>query len=205
MAGANQRHRMAAMTSNTPTRTTFTLSRRERLLLTLVTTTLLLVGGLLLLQWLQKEKRALTQRLAELRPELVVQDFLLEDEDYWKEAREWIIHQAGPLPNLNERRAQLLEFAQSTATASGIRLTAPGMPPATTNPEGFSEVRATFDITGSWEAIVRFLSRIEDPPSFQAIAELRLTKTREEDIKASVVIVRYFPGPNLVAAQAPSD
>jgi len=177
------------------------VSKREKVLLSLVVVTLVVIANLVLFQWLRNTELQALTRIQELRPTIQLDEFLLENRDYWLGARDWLEAQGGPSPNLNEARVALLEFAQKEAGKVGVELSSPSMPPIRTGTEDrLAEVRVGFEVSGSWQKIVQFLATLEDPPAFQGISSITLLKSRDDDIKASVTVVRYFPISKLVAS-----
>ncbi len=176
------------------------MSQREKWLLGLVLATLFFVGNLVLLRVLQTETLKARERLAEMKPVLAVSGYLLENKAYWLAARAWLVSQVAPMPNLNEARVRLLEVAQQQASTTGVQLSAENLPPASPEVDGFAEVRAGFEVRGDWASVVRFLVGLEDPAAFQGVADLKMVKTKEDEVKANVILVRFFPSPNLVAS-----
>lgn len=177
------------------------MSRREKILLSLVAAVLLIVGNLILLNWLRAEKMKAQQAIANLKPDITVNEFLLENKDYWLGANAWLASKAGPLPNLNEARVRLLDHAQERAREMAVELSSPRMPPVVDRPGELAEVRVGFEVQGEWGQVINFLAGLEDPVVFQGYANMNISKLKDDKIKVVVTLVQYFPDANLVASQ----
>jgi hypothetical protein len=168
------------------------LTNSERHKLWLFLGLLLVLGSLFGGQRLLQYQRHLTSEIIRLQADKIYAATWLEQKAYWQERREWLTQNQPQLADPAQGNVLLLETLQKSVKECNLTILEQTL--LEPRPEKYyNEAAVQLRLTGSLEAICRWLVTVQKPLEFQALGNCSLkTDTDPNKIKCEVRVARWY-------------
>lgn len=95
-----------------------------------------------------------------------------------------------PEPNaIQNVRPAIQQFATKRAEEVGLTVLSPSFPPDAETTGHYGRARVQMTVTGTEEALYRWLHEIQSPKDFRTVVSINLTPKRDDDTKISCIVV----------------
>jgi len=168
------------------------LTAKEKKLLIALVGALFVLLNVVGLQAFLNRQRALQSSIVQLQSQLIEGRALLEEKAVWQERAAWLDeHQPSDDITTTDDDARFYEFVESSAKAAGLEYTrrdAGNVP--SSGP--FAEVFDTSQVKGKMEALVKWLSELQQPKAFRAIKQISIKSGEPPEMIAEVEVARWY-------------
>jgi hypothetical protein len=153
------------------------------------------IAGFLVLNFLgfnlyQAKKQALAAKLADAEQQLQRAEIVRASRDQVAEEMIWLSENEPEPAASQDVQTQLQKFCESEAKSTGltIKIQRP-MPTDTTVGRHYHRAKFQFTVTGSEDALYRWLDRVNVPAEFRIATQIRLNPNKEDDTQIDCVAV----------------
>jgi len=128
-----------------------------------------------------------------LRAEQADAQSWLASKEMWQQRKEWLNKTQPKLKSSGEASADLLESLTSSAAKHSITIVDQGFAEVDSHDTTSQQIAVRLKITGSLEAITRWLVEIQQPENFQAIPTLSVKlDTDATKYVCELTVARYY-------------
>lgn len=168
------------------------LTEKEKRLTVVLLMAVFLVVNLFGLVFLARKRKTLETDLLRLKTERLDAGNWLAEKDLWMERKKWLDVNQPRLKTSGEANANLLEALQTSAEREKIAIVEQVLLEPSAKPH-CQEVGVKLRITGSLEAILRWLTELQQPARFHAVTTLSLkTDADPAKMKCELQVVRWY-------------
>lgn len=169
-----------------------TLTPKEKRLFILLLAVVFLVANLIGLPWLQRQQKQLTARITDLRSQQETADVWMKEKDLWTERKTWLDANQPKMTNSGDASSSFLKLLQESAKQNKIKI----IDQKLLEPErqsGYQAVSVRMTVNGNMEAIVKWLSTLQQPDKFQAVLKFNLKREGEGDnMRCDLDLARWY-------------
>ena len=168
------------------------LTAKERKLLYLLLGAIFVLLNVVGLRAFLNRQQALEANIAQLSTQLAEHRGILADRAYWEERRVWLeANQPSDDVGTVEDDTKFTQFIETSAKNSGLEYTRRGGGPLP--PRGsIAEVYDASTVKGPMEAVVKWLSELQNPKDFRVIKQLRIKSGEPPQIACDVEVARWY-------------
>lgn len=168
------------------------INRNEKRLLIVLAIVLVAITEILGVRWLLGMRRGLQARRLRLEGEVMTAGAWMSDKDVWMERGKWLDATQPRLVSVEKANAELLETLQKTARAQKLSILEQSFAEAAARPH-CREVAVRLTVSGSLEAISRWLVEVQQPGRFQAVTFFSMKCDSEpSQLKCAIQIARWY-------------
>ncbi len=168
------------------------LTPKEKKLLAALLGALFLLLNLAGLRVFLDRQKALKSSIAALQEELEENQRVLAGKDLYKARGAWLdSNQPVDDVSTTDDDAKFYEFVESSAKRSGLEYTRKAggaRPPA----DGIAEVYDTSQVKGNMEALVKWLSELQQPKAFRAVKQLTIKSGEPPQVICEIEVARLY-------------
>lgn len=169
------------------------LTAKEKKLLLGLLGALFVLLNVLGLQAFLNRRRALSSEIADLRSKLDYNNAVLAERSVWEERAAWLDeNQPADDISTTEDDAKFYEFVESSAKKSGLEYTRKAAGDNKTSAGPYAEVFDTSQVKGNMEALVKWLSGLQQPKAFRAIKKLSIKSGEPPQVICDVEVARWY-------------
>lgn len=171
------------------------MNARERNLLILLGTALFVVANLIGFNWLKGYRATVEKQSKEYAATIEVARFAGEQADAVSSEVDWLAENMAEEKEGELMQTQLQSFVSGRATAAGLSVSKEDIQENATDGVYFERARFRINVSGTEQALYRWLTELHSPKDFRAVTSLRLSPNREDDTKidAAVQVEQWFP------------
>lgn len=168
------------------------LTPKEKVLLTLFLALLFIVGNLIGLPALHRQQKKLQTQLVNLRAEQETAAMWLKEKELWTERKAWLDAKQPKMTSTGDASSSFLETLQQSAKLNKIKIVEQKLLEPEKHP-GYQAVAVRMTVNGNLEAIVKWLSAIQQPESFQAVLKFNLKIDGEApNMRCDLDLARWY-------------
>lgn len=172
------------------------LTPKEKRLLIIFVALIFVVANLIGLPALQRQQKLLTARIVELRSQQEVATTWLKEKDIWTERKAWLDANQPKITSSGDASSSFLEMLQESAKQNKIKIIDQKLLEPETHP-GYQAISVRMTVNGNMEAIVKWLSAIQQPDKFQAVLKFNLKREGEGDnMRCDLDLARWYAPPS---------
>jgi len=167
-------------------------AKEKKLLIALLGALFVLLNAVALQMFLTRQS-ALHSNISKLNSQLAENRSVLGQKAMWDDRARWL-EEKQPTDDVSsiDDDTKFTEFVESTAKKSGLTYTRRGGGPVQSG-EQYAEVYDASQVKGKMEALVKWLSELQQPEAFRAIKLLRIKSAPEPpDVIADVEVARWY-------------
>jgi hypothetical protein len=170
------------------------MSPREKKLLIFFATAGFLVINFLAFNFYQQRKLSVERGLIAAREKLRTAEMIRESRDQVADEMDWLAERE-PEPAANQDvQTKLQQLCEREARTAGLTIKNQKPMPSDTTGTHFHRAKMQLSVTGTEEALYRWLDRINIPDQFRIATQIRLTPEKDDDttIDCVAVIEQWF-------------
>ena len=169
------------------------LTKRERNLAVMVGVTIFAVANLIGVTALLRKQEELRSNLDVLRDQKREADSWLAEKDTWSQRKQWLDKTQPKLKSSGEANAEMLEALTTSATKHSITIVDQGFAEPDSHDTTYQEIAVKLKISGSLEAITRWLVEVQQPADFQAVSSFSMKVDSDPTkIVCELTVARYY-------------
>ncbi len=169
-------------------------TRNEKVLLLVLLAIVFAAANFYGYDWLSRQQHALSMRAAELRADQAEAEVDLQKQALWFKRATWIEQNQPPLGNEGDTKAQVLESALKGARAEHLEILEQDLGDVE-HGAGGARVTVELKVKGPMDALCRWLTELQKPAGFYAVAKLSLQADQDQkSMVCAVELARYFKG-----------
>jgi len=170
------------------------LTKRERNLAIMFGATIFIAANIIGLTALFRKQGELQANLDNLRLQQLQASTWLAEKDTWQQRKQWLDTKQPVLKSAGQANAELLESIASAARQRSITIVDQGFAqPDAVKDAPYQEIAVKLKISGSLEAITRWLVEIQQPSEFQAVPSLSMKVDNDPTkIICELTVARYY-------------
>ncbi|TAG08622.1 MAG: hypothetical protein EAZ42_09910 [Verrucomicrobia bacterium] len=160
------------------------MTSREKTILKLMAAAGFVVLNFVGFHFYQIETRKIKSNLDLARQNVEKAEVIKASREQISDEMEWLAaHEPSPMAD-QEVQTQLQRFAENEARSVGLTIKAQ-KPLTTDTAEGliYHRVKFEFDVTGTEEALYRWLDRVNEPQQFRIASQILLSPNEQDDTK----------------------
>lgn len=168
------------------------LTASEKRLSIILAIALFLMVNLIVLSFSIRSWQTAKRQITSLQATKVEQDSWLAQKDFWMERNEWLkTHQPAP-PASGVGASELLQQIQQSAKSANVRILDQKLPDPTITPD-YQEYSVQLRVSGSLEALTKWLTTLQTPEAFIAIPSFDLISDKEPpQVICDLTIAKWY-------------
>lgn len=144
------------------------------------------------LSLLAGKRKALGEDLSRLEREQLEAQSWLAEKDRWMEREKWLDARQPRLVTTGEANAKLLATLQTTARQQKVTIVEQSFAEPATQPR-YQEISVKLKVSGTLEALTRWLVELQQPEQFQVIKTFSLKSDAEPPkVKCDLEVARWY-------------
>ena len=165
------------------------MSPREKKLIIFFATAGFLVINLLAFNFYQNKKISVAAGLADARQKLANAEMISESRDQVADEMAWLAERE-PEPAANQDvQTKLQQLCEREAKTAGLTIKNQKPMPSDTTGIHYHRAKMQISVTGTEEALYKWLDRINIPDQLRIATQLKLTPEKEDDTKIDCIAV----------------
>jgi len=169
------------------------LSHREKILAATVVAAIVLIILMVLIKFVVEKQSSLRAQFSAKRAELASLETLAAERNTWAARDDWINASQPRLKNRSGAGVQLLDEVKEIARENDVMLENPaiGLPEFK---NAYASMPVTVETKSSWEALIKFLQKLQAPDRFLAIEsmEVKVDETDDTKMHGTFRIARWY-------------
>ena len=151
------------------------------------------LGNVFAFGTLQDKFQETSRHLGKLKADLAYSRIWIEDRALWTKRADWLVKTQPKLDDPGQGTANLLESLQKAAQKNNLAIASQSLQEPRAS-AAYKEVSVQLTLTGSLEAICRWLVEIEQPELFQSVSRfsLKCDGTDGTKMRCELTVARWY-------------